>query len=170
MRAFVVSAVVLAIVPAAHAAPRDFVRAPILEPVASYVAKKPVSVWCARSDTAWVAGLASVGLPASAHGTSNVRRREIWLEKVICDNLAIAIRTAVPPSGYGALAPSILVFVHEAVHLRGVLGEGKADCTATRELPDLAVRFFGRQLVVPQLMKEVARYRKAGKAVYRTVC
>jgi hypothetical protein len=170
MRALVVMAVVLALAPAAQAAPRGFVRAPILEPVASFVAKKQVSVWCAKSDAAWASGLASVGLPATAHGTTNVRRREIWLEKVICDNLAIAIRTAVPPSGYAALGPSILVFVHESVHVRGVRDEGKADCTATRELPDVAVRFFGRQLVVSQLMKEVARYRDAGKAVYRKVC
>lgn len=161
----------LVLTPSAGAAPPGFVRALELEPAASFVARKSVTVWCATSTATWAAGLRSIGLPASAHGTANLERREVWLEKVICDNLAIAARYGVATDGYRALAPSVLVLVHESIHLRGVLDEGKADCVAARAIPNVAPRFFGRRpLVVSLLVKEVARYRDASKPVYRTVC
>jgi hypothetical protein len=101
----------------------------------------------------------------------NVERRELWLEKVSCDNLAIVQRYGVAPDGYYAFAPSLLILVHESVHLRGLVDEGKTDCTASRELSKVAVRFFNRRtLVVARLTKDVARWRDANAARYRTVC
>jgi hypothetical protein len=169
LAAIVLVALVLA--PTVAAAPPGFTRAPKLEPAASLVAKKKVTVWCPRTDAAWAAGMRKAGLPVSSHGTANLERKELWLEKVVCDNLAIALRFGVEPAGYGSFAPSLLVLVHESVHLRGLLHEGRTDCTASRELPNVAVKYFNRRaIVVPSLKRELKRWRDANDAVYRTVC
>lgn len=171
MRALIAAVAALLVAPTATAAAPGFVRSAKLTPVASFVAKKPVTVWCATSDAAWVAALEDAGLPAASHGTADIERGVLWVEKVICNNLAISLRYGAATNEYAAFVPSLLIFVHESIHLRGVKSEAKTDCAAAREVTGVALRFFDRQPIdVAMLKKRVARFRASSDAIYRSVC
>lgn len=159
----------LAVTSTAAAAPAGFTAAPRLEPAASFVAGKHVTVWCARSLGEWrqyVAGRSESDiLGLTVPGSSEIR-----VAPVVCTNLRAKLNGQVV--GNDGFAPSLLLLVHEAVHARGSADEGKTDCAATHETPRVAVKFFrvkaGKQLRA--VMAAVWTWRTTSPPAYRTVC
>jgi len=153
------------------AAPAGFSLSPRLAPAASFVAGKPVKVWCASSQYNWEQFLAATGRAGiEANGSAIPGSSEIKLSPTVCQNLRLQL--AGKPVRYIALGPSILGLVHEAIHDRGESNEGVTDCAAVHEMPRVAVRFFhvkaGKRLRA--VMAATWTYRGTEPAVYRSVC
>ena len=155
----------------AHAAaPAGFASSPRLQTAAAYVAYKPIAVWCAKTQYDWEQYLEDGGLAGDLNGATKPGSAETSLSPAVCTNLRRALdRRTVAVS---ALGPSILVLVHEAIHARGEVDEGKTDCAAVHEMPRVAVKFFhvkaGKQLRA--VMAASWTYRAREPAAYRTVC
>lgn len=169
MKLLLAAVVALAFSAPASAAP-DFSAAPRLATPASFVAGKTVSVECAASDAAWARYLASVGYDGVANGLTVFGTAETKFSPIVCSSLRRKLAGKVVPNNL--FAPSLLALVHEAVHLRGVLGEGETDCAAVREMPRVAVRYFGvkagKQLRA--VMATAWAYRKQQPPEYLSVC
>lgn len=157
MKAFVVAFAALAFAGSAGAALRE---ARSLEPAASFVAKKPVMVWCSPLTS-----------KTGEHGLATAGDTALFLDKPACDALlaGLAPRSSVY---LPTLASVIAILVHEAIHLRGETDEGVTECAAMHETPGVAVRFFhikpGKQLRA--LMAGAWEGYRVEPAVYRSVC
>ena len=146
----------------AHAAaPAGFYKSVVLAPAASFVAGKPVTVYCANSEYDWQ----QYGGTGSEHGLAVPGSSVIKLDPDVCRLL----RATTIKDGFGA---SLLVLVHESIHARGEKEEGVTDCSAVHEMPRVAVKFFhvkaGKQLRA--VMANAWHYRAGETAVYRSVC
>lgn len=165
--AFIVLATALAS-PAA-AAPDGFYASPRLAPAASFVAGKPVKVWCAKTEDVWRETMDANG-GGEANGLAVVGSDEMRLSPVICLSLQMKLGGRIVP--LNSFAPSLLGLVHEAIHDRGSFDEGKTDCAAVHEMPRVAVKFFkvkpGKQLRA--VMAAAWTYRDRLTPPYRTVC
>lgn len=164
MKFFVVLAVVIALVFAnvAAATPAGFYKSVVLAPAASFVAGKPITVYCANSAYDWQ----QYGATTHEFGLAVPGSSEIKLAPDVCRYLRATI---VNPNGFGS---SLLVLVHESIHARGEKDEGVTDCAAVHEMPRVAVKFFrvkaGKQL--RDVMANAWNYRGRETAPYRTVC
>lgn len=123
---------------APSAAAGGFYEAKVLEPAASFVARKPVRVWCASTDAAWVKYAAEY-LPT--HGLTYPGSSVIRLDWTICTIMREQLRYANQPDA--SLAPSVETLTHEAIHARGEADEGVTDCAAVHEMARVAVVYFG---------------------------
>lgn len=148
-----------------------FTRARTLEPAASFVARKPVTVWCAKSPASWRAYVNATNGPESqAHGLSVPGSSVMHLDPALCLPLLAQLKRqyVYPP----ALPVVIHGLTHEAIHLRGETDEGVTDCDAMHEMPGVAVRFFhvtpGKKLRA--LMAGAWKGYHAAPTIYRTVC
>lgn len=114
----------------------------IFDLAASEVAGKPVSVWCENSWVAWIQMRQAAGLSPEGTGFTRAGGAPIvYLSPEICFSLySLLARESI---GTYHAARALLVLAHEAVHQRGIVNEGEADCTALPLLPGLAVRHFG---------------------------
>jgi hypothetical protein len=150
---------------ASASAPAGFNEAVKLEPAASFVAAKPVTVYCANSEYTWE----QYGGTSTEHGLATPGSSEIKIDPDGCRYLRTALNMHKIPDGFGA---ALLVLVHESIHARGETDEGITDCDAVREMPRVAVKFFGvkagKQLRA--VMANAWRYRGGESAAYRTVC
>lgn len=160
----------LVLVAAPVASAGGFYESRVLEPAASYVAKKPVKVWCAKTTAAWRAWSVAVDLTDGANGSAAVGGTAMHLSHAACPSLrgaAIGI-----PQYSPTLSATIGGLTHEAIHLRGERDEGVTDCAAMHEMPRVAVLFFGikpgRQL--RELMADAWDYHRSQSAQYLTVC
>lgn len=164
MIAAVVTAVALTL-------PGTFHEAKRLEPAASYVAGKPVKVYCARTDldlreyTQQLYG----GKWFNDTGLALIPDGIALLGQSVCDPLLSELRIG----KYNAdFAEAIDALVHEAVHLRGVTDEGQTECTAVHNVPRVAVKFFrikpGKQLRA--LMSDVWGAYSGKPLAYQSVC
>lgn len=166
MKVFVVIAVVVlalaAVAVAGAAAPSGFTVAARLAPAASFVAGKPIAVYCAATEAAWE----QYGGTSQEFGLAVPGSSEIKLSPGVCRYLRAKI---VNPNGFGA---SLLVLVHESIHARGESDEGVTDCAAVHEMPRVAVKFFyvkaGKQLRA--VMANAWNYRNREGDPYRTIC
>jgi hypothetical protein len=153
-------------------APASFYEARALEPAAAYVAGKPVTVWCAVTESAWHAETRSRGLFGDPYGFAKTGGSEFSLKPDLCAILARAASGSVSTIDLQSLAPSIQTLTHESIHLRGVRDEGETDCRAIHEMPRVAVRFFhvkpGRQLRA--LMAAAWAWHRAQPLTYQSVC
>lgn len=163
--------VAAALVAAPTAVAGGFYEAKVLEPAASYVAKKPVKVWCAKTDAAWQAYLvATYGVVGTEHGSAPFGGAAIYLDTEECPPIrqALAGQSVYPPT----LAATIEILTHESIHARGERDEGVTDCAAMHEMPGVAVRFFhvrlGKQLRA--LMAAAWAYHRKAPSQYRMVC
>lgn len=160
-----------ALVAAPTAAAGGFYEAKVLEPTASYVAKKPIAVWCATSTEAWKAyEIATYGVPGTEHGSTPFGGSAIYLDTEECPPLRQFLRAMsvyVP-----TLAATIEILTHESIHARGVRDEGVTDCDAMHEMPGVAVRFFrvkpGAQLRA--LMAAAWTVHRAEPPQYLAIC
>lgn len=150
----------------AHSA---FYEARVLEPAASFVAHKPVRVWCAASSGAW-AEFATGKAAAVTHGLTVPGSAVTHLDQVVCVNLRARALGLIPASPN--LGASIEVLTHESIHMRGEHDEGVTDCAAVHEMARVAVVYFkvraGKQLRA--LMAAAWAWRDELASPYRTVC
>jgi hypothetical protein len=144
-----------------------FYEARVLEPAASYVARKPVKVWCATTAAAWQRLAVD---RSDVHGLTAPGTASTHLDTTVCGNL----RARLLGGGLDnpSLAPSIEVLTHESIHMRGESNEGITDCAAVHEMPRVAVVYFsvkpGAQLRA--LMAAAWSWRRELAPAYRTVC
>lgn len=169
MRYVAVVLVVLALVPSASAA--GFYEAKRLEPAAAFVARKPVTVWCANNTAAWSSWLAANNdSTADVNGATYPGTAETHLGPTVCSNLALQLSQG--GEAYPSLGPSINTLTHESIHMRGETDEGITACDAMHEMPGVAVRFFnvkaGKQL--RGLMAATWAWHQKDPSIYRTVC
>lgn len=134
MRAVVVVVVVLVLVLAGAASaeavpPRESFR---LEPVASWLAGKPVAVYC---------GGVYVGNGVEADGSvPAVGADSMNVTVAICRHLEGWFHGRTPLAG--DFADGLLTIAHEAMHLRGIANEHDADCAALPKIPTMLRVFF----------------------------
>lgn len=151
--------------------PAGFYESVKLEPAAAFVARKPVTVWCAKTASSWHAFLiARQGRDDGAPGATMPGASETFLGSEVCFPLKLDLSgTAVR---YLALGPSVETLTHESIHARGESNEGVTDCDAVHEMPRVAVLFFhvkaGKQLRA--LMAAVWTWRALAGPTYRSVC
>lgn len=156
--------------------PSGFYEAKVLEPAASFVAGKPVVVYCAQTEAGWRAFLDATGRAgidatgSGVVGSAVVGSSELQLAPEVCAWLRLALRQQLPATV--GVAASIQAFTHEAIHDRGERDEGVTDCAAMHEMPRVAARFFrfpaGKRL--RSLMAVAWRWHARVPAVYRSVC
>jgi hypothetical protein len=135
---------------------------------ATFVARKPVAVACANTYTDWRAWVgAHVG---DANGSAQPGGDVAKLSPDACRYLRDRQRGRAV-SLY-SIAASLLVLVHESIHLRGEHDEGVTDCAASHEMVGVARQFFGfkTRTAIRALMAQVAKVRDREPAVYRSVC
>jgi hypothetical protein len=112
--------------------PAGFREAPKLEPAASYVAGKPVSVYCGK--------LPSRGV-VDGDGLAVIGGDRIYISSFGC--YLLEHRAADPGFDLNdAVAHYLLTLAHEAIHTTGEADESVTDCTALKYLPGMATRFF----------------------------
>ena len=130
----------LSIVPAARAANVPGVHEePRLEAAASFVAAKPVTVWCGNDADGWQQAVASVGISTDPLGFAVIAEGGAYLAPKVCDTALGWLRGSVVPMDFG---DALLSIAHEAVHLSGVRDEWATDCTALSDVWGVAWRFF----------------------------
>lgn len=166
----VLSAMAVFVGQARAAVPAGFYEAVKLEPAATFVAGKPVTVSCAKTDAVWQAYVASFGGRADGVGSAPVGGTDVHFAPAVCVNLLEWLRGRsrfVP-----GFAASLQVFTHEAIHSRGERDEGVTDCAAMHEMPRVGVRFMhvkaGMQLRA--VMASAWKYHRTHGPSYLTVC
>jgi hypothetical protein len=120
--------------------PVGFRDTPRLEAAASWVAGKPVHVWCATSQSVWATAAANGGLTDTAGFVMQVGGSDEYLSTRTCAALnAYLNRRGVDEYD---LARRLLVLAHESEHLHGIADESEADCAALRAMPTMIRRWF----------------------------
>ncbi|MCR4340517.1 MAG: hypothetical protein NUW01_11620, partial [Gemmatimonadaceae bacterium] len=156
----------------AASAPDGFRESVRLTPIAAEIAGKPVLVRCAQTFDAWAAQVAATGggNPYQIGGYTLVADGETHLSPWTCQHIEGWLRGKNVPS-LARFASSVLLLVHETVHLRGELDESVADCTALRELPGVLTRRFGiKRAVTRRAIMAAAWVRHRAQAEYRVLC
>jgi hypothetical protein len=157
------------------AAPSGFTENATLNARASWVAQKPVTVYCANSDADWQAFVVSSGDTAAAtdaHGvTPVVGSNETYIDSEGCAMLFARMhgqRVSLP--GLGSV---LLVLAHESFHLRGESDEGQTECDAIRTLPAFLVTQWGfkkNSHAYLQVMAGAWNIHRRLPTPYRSVC
>src|SRR3954465_3873522 len=100
--------------------PAGFREAPALEPAASWVAGKPVQVWC---------GVTRLGDVYEGGYTDRVGGSNIFLTpSLVCDPLEKKLaRQTVTSTSFGR---ALQTLVHESEHAKGVGDESQAECSS----------------------------------------
>lgn len=143
-------------------APAGFREAPALEPAASFLAGKPVGVWCGvtRLGERYPIGYARSGGDAV-----------FVMPSLVCAPLE-RLRADVPvPSDDAGYALSVLL--HEAAHARGIADERAADCAALAHEAEVGIRFFGlrgKRAYLRSMMATARRSHDGADARYGGSC
>lgn len=136
VKALVVILAALSLVPASLAADTP---TPKLDEIASVVAGKAVTVHCEIDDAEWNARIVEVskgllqGYEVDGYAFPNTTR--LFLAPQACRPLLAALEVRVNFTTAYEFSVGLVTLIHEATHLRGLLGEGEADCEAVREAP-----------------------------------
>lgn len=164
------STVALVVVAAAQAqAPlAGFRESPRLEAPASFVAGRPVEVWCALDGPSWRSAIGSES--EGTAGYSIPAEGVMYLQSGSCLALEQWGAAGVASAFF---ARGLLVLVHEAEHLAGHLDEAETECLALHRVAEVAIRFFGFKPYTGRL-REVIRWVYAWHTgtpdIYRAVC
>ena len=136
MRVAVAVALALAVLAGqARAASPPGVRDARLSEIATALVGKPVTVRCASFETLReISGADNAGVTVYA-------TRTIYFATPGCDVLAQVKGRPLVRSTWGGA--SLLTFVHETWHLRGVSDESETECRALREIGQVAIQRFG---------------------------
>ena len=134
----------LALAATASAAPDGFRESVRLSPIASGVAGRPVTVWCARTPVIWRDAVQALdpSLSGTTRGLAGVPDADsMQLAPWVCRTLEGWLRGKGAPTPEN-LGREILTLVHESVHLRGIVDEGVTTCTALPLVPGIARASF----------------------------
>lgn len=153
--------------------PAGFVENAKLDARASWVAQKPVAVYCARTDADWAAFLSSVNdTVTDANGvTITVGGTEAYLSARTCYPLLARLRKH--PFSLLALGAAVEVVAHESFHMRGVVDEGQAECDAYSIVNDYLVAQWGFKRGSVAYMTAFNGARNTHRSLppaYRAVC
>lgn len=163
--------VALALVASASAAPpAGFYEAKRLAAPASFVARKPASINCAKDAASWHAWADPIYGNVPVNASSKPGSSEAYFSPIICRTLLAKLnKRAVNPYTFAA---SVLGLVHESIHLRGETNEGTTDCKAVHEMPRVLVTWFGVKpgAALRAVMAQAWRYRSTEPPAYRTAC
>lgn len=123
--------------------PPGFVARPALGARVASVAKKPVDVYCANDEQAWIAASGSnaqAGRDALGY-VDHVSGSQIFLSPDVCRPLLAKINGRhLYLLDFGA---ALEVLAHEASHISGIADEGETECAALAVVPPLARSQFG---------------------------
>lgn len=165
------AAAILLIAPAARAGNFSDSR---LDAAASYVAGKPVTVWCEESITDWVQVGQSMGqdfdFTEGFTFPTIPNYSTIYLAPNVCLTLHALLDQGAENVGayWGSLA--IHTLVHESVHLlTGSTDEHFVDCTALTKDADVAEKFFAWPTTEQVYHDVVVRNKKHRIVGVRTV-
>lgn len=111
-----------------------------LAPAASFVAGKPVSVYCAPNAAAMNA-LAGPGAYDTQGYTPVIGGNVIYLSSLTCSYLDAWLNGKKPGNLYG-VAGSMQTIAHEAEHTTGIRDETDADCASLKAMVPMVTRFF----------------------------
>jgi hypothetical protein len=113
-----------------------------LDPVASYIAGRPATVWCADSQAAFEAAEPR-NIPSQATGFAHPTTAEAFLRPETCATLERWLHAPQRWKPSSIFADSLPVLVHESVHTRGVTDEHATECETLRRTAEVAIRWFG---------------------------
>lgn len=143
--------------------PGSFREATALEPAASYVAGKPVKVWC---------GVTRIGDVYEGGYTDSVGGNNIFLSPTLyCAPLEKLLSHRFVMSRDAG--PAVLALVHEGIHARGVADESVTDCAALKATAQVGILFFGlrgRRRYLRDMMAEAWAQHRARPAAYTRLC
>lgn len=127
-------------------APDGFLESWRLTPRAVKIAVVPATrVYCATSSGAWESFVReqlrlAEWQKATAIGMADPASDEVWLAPQVCRTLENHLRGR--KTAPRALARHLFALTHEAMHVRGIRDEHRADCAALKRYP-FAAREFG---------------------------
>ena len=131
--------------------------------VVTEVAGHPVHVYCEASNWEWETATHSVGVAGGdLYGFAPFGGDVVLISPLICESLHIAVEAGYRDAGLAHFARAALVLIHEAMHSRGIVDEGEADCAALPLVSSMAVKYLG----VPQTVSQprvVTTFKKVGK-------
>jgi hypothetical protein len=110
---------------------------PTLDAIASEVAGRPVTVWCETDEGEWLA------LTKGRTGVTGFARFGDTIAYVAPSRCGALHAGLAGTATLFDLGRSLLVLLHESLHLRGIRDEGETDCTALGLVKTYAVRYFG---------------------------
>jgi hypothetical protein len=119
-----------------------------LEVPASFVAGRPVQVWCARNDSVWRAAKRA----ADGHGYALTQAGISFYPDGTCTTLEAWRASSRVTSLFGL---DLLVLIHESFHAGGLTDEEGTQCQAKKKLAEVAIRFFGFKPRSPEIRKLV---------------
>jgi hypothetical protein len=166
-RAFLVAIAALVLAPMARAALPGVHQETKLEAAASFVAGKPVSVYCGDDAAGWAnaiaAAFAGFPSPGPLGGFAIYRENTEYLSPRNCGGVLESASRASP----AAFGPALFALIHEAVHLSGVTDEWAADCTALSDTWSVAWIYFAvRQPELSRVHEFALRAHLAQPAEY----
>lgn len=119
--------------------PAGFKEAPQFEPAASFVAGKPVRIYCAPTQAAINA---TVGPEAvNVQGATYIGGDDTYLSPQTCGFLNAWLRGKKPSNLYG-VAGSLQTLAHEAELAKGIDDETNADCASLKTMVPMVTRYF----------------------------
>lgn len=132
----------LTLAPAALALPDGFRVSARLTPRAQAISGGVGQVACPTNWTVWLALQREHGANAGNKGMTVYAEQTAYLPPDTCATLEGWLRGKSPRDNQ-TLAENIETFIHEAMHLRGVIDEREAECTALLEYRSRARSLFG---------------------------
>lgn len=140
-----------------------FREAPALASAASFVAGRPVTVWCGatRVGATYVAGY------TPAPGSSVV----YLAESRVCQPLLRKLAGDLSPSY--EFGPALQTLVHEAIHATGEAKESVAECESLKRTAEVGIRFFGlrgQRRYLRDMMSATLRNHRVLPAAYVSDC
>jgi hypothetical protein len=124
----------------AGAAPPGFWRSARLAPAATFVAGKPVAVYCAPTQAA-INQTVSADATSVLGATPMIGSNEIYLAPITCAYLNAWLNGKKVANLYG-VAVAMETLAHEAELARGSGDETTATCLGLRAMPKMVTKFF----------------------------
>lgn len=143
------TAIALVIAGSAAAAPDGFRESVRLTPIARSLSVPEAKVYCALTPASWRDAHPGnerwASIWSTTDGTTGVEDHIAYLAPWTCQPLELWKRGKVVK--LADVGKALLALGHESVHLRGILDERTAECTALKELRSVARTHFGIKAV-----------------------
>lgn len=135
----------VSLVSAASAAPDGFRESVRLSPIAQALSVPEAKVYCALTPASWRDAHPGnerwAAIWSTRNGEVDMDARVAYLAPWTCQPLERWKRGKIVK--LADVGKAMLTLGHESVHLRGILDENTAECTALRELRSVARNHFG---------------------------
>lgn len=161
-----VGAVLLGAAASAGAAPSGFQQSARLAPAATYVAGKPVAVYCAPTQAA-INATVSADATSVLGATPTIGGSDIYLAPTVCAYLNAWLNGKKVANLYG-VAAAMETLAHESELARGVDDETTATCLGLRAMPRMVTTFFPlkKRESLHDLMSDAYRFWGTQSSLY----